>query len=124
MPMALVTSSTKESVSFKTQEHSWINLIDVKIYGDNPGLRNGKPNPDPFILAAKKLQVNPKLCWAVEDSEAGIKSAIASGCKVWKLTNTLTTNENVFNTDVQAQPILINKLATLIMYLEKIISKS
>jgi HAD superfamily hydrolase (TIGR01509 family) len=41
----------------------------------------GKPHPDPFLLAAKKLGVDPKKCLVFEDGELGIKSAEAAGMK-------------------------------------------
>ncbi len=85
MPMALVTSSASESVSFKSNNHNWLKLIQIRVLGDDPELIKGKPNPDPFLLGAKKLGVDPKYCWAFEDSQAGAKSAIDAGCEVWIL---------------------------------------
>ncbi|WP_293228242.1 HAD-IA family hydrolase [Moritella sp.] len=40
----------------------------------------GKPHPDPFILAAKSLGLDPQSCIAFEDSPVGIKSAKDAGC--------------------------------------------
>jgi sugar-phosphatase len=40
----------------------------------------GKPHPDPFIIAAKKLGLEPISCVAFEDSPAGVKSAKDAGC--------------------------------------------
>ena len=87
LPMALVTSSTSSSVDVKTASHVWINLIRTKVYGDDSSLQKGKPAPDPFLLATKKLEVDPKCCWAIEDSISGVTSALAAGCKVWMLNN-------------------------------------
>lgn len=41
----------------------------------------GKPYPDPFLLAAKKLGVDAKDCLVFEDGEAGVKAAEAAGMK-------------------------------------------
>lgn len=38
-----------------------------------------KPDPEVFLVAAKKLGVDPKLCMVVEDSDAGIKAAKSGG---------------------------------------------
>lgn len=43
---------------------------------------NGKPNPDIYLLAMQKLQVNAADCIAFEDSEPGARAAIAAGLKV------------------------------------------
>ena len=40
----------------------------------------GKPHPDPFILAAKSLGLDPQSCIAFEDAPVGIKSAKDAGC--------------------------------------------
>ncbi len=80
--MALVTSSSRESLAFKTAGHPWLEQIEVRIDGDDPHLKAGKPAPDPFLLAAERLGVSPADCWAFEDSPAGAMSADAAGCRV------------------------------------------
>ncbi len=40
---------------------------------------NGKPAPDPFLTAAERLGVQPRLCLALEDSHVGVRSASAAG---------------------------------------------
>ncbi|MDP3087945.1 MAG: HAD family phosphatase [Methylotenera sp.] len=42
----------------------------------------GKPNPDIYLLAIKKLGISPDDCIAFEDSENGARAAIAAGLKV------------------------------------------
>jgi beta-phosphoglucomutase len=44
-------------------------------------LRQGKPNPEIFLLAAAELQVAPAHCFVVEDAPAGIEAARAGGMK-------------------------------------------
>jgi sugar-phosphatase len=49
----------------------------------------GKPLPDPFVLAARALRVpEPSMCVAVEDSPAGIESAKAAGMRVLAVATT------------------------------------
>ena len=47
----------------------------------------GKPSPDVYLEAAARLGVDPATCVAVEDSEAGIRSASAAGMRVVALPN-------------------------------------
>ena len=82
LPMALVTSSSNESVDIKTAPHKWMNLFSIRVLGDDKLLNKGKPAPDPYLLAAEKLNVSPKECWAVEDSISGVSSALKAGCFV------------------------------------------
>ena len=42
----------------------------------------GKPDPEPYLLAAKLLDVDPVRCVALEDSPNGVASATAAGCRV------------------------------------------
>ncbi|GAA1969232.1 HAD family hydrolase [Isoptericola halotolerans] len=41
----------------------------------------GKPDPEPYLVAARRLGVRPEDCVAIEDSPAGIGSAMASGAR-------------------------------------------
>jgi beta-phosphoglucomutase-like phosphatase (HAD superfamily) len=47
----------------------------------------GKPAPDVYLEAARRLGVRPERCAAVEDSEAGIRSAKAAGMRVLAVPN-------------------------------------
>ena len=88
IPMALVTSSSSESFKIKTAHHKWIHLFPVIVLGDDKLLDKGKPAPDPYLLAAEKLNIAAEECWAVEDSIAGVTSAITAGCCVFFLKET------------------------------------
>ena len=82
IPMVLVTSSSSESLKIKTSHHEWMNLFSNTVLGDDKLLTQGKPAPDPYLLAAKKLKISPQECWAVEDSISGVTSALRAGCFV------------------------------------------
>jgi HAD superfamily hydrolase (TIGR01509 family) len=47
----------------------------------------GKPEPDVYLEAARRLRVAPELCAAVEDSSNGIRSAAAAGMTVIAIPN-------------------------------------
>ena len=82
IPMALVTSSSRAAVALKELPHPWLGAIALRVHGDDPELVAGKPDPDPYRLAARRLGVDPSRCWAFEDSLAGAHSAAAAGCRV------------------------------------------
>jgi len=52
---------------------------------------HGKPAPDPFLLAAERLGVDPERCLVVEDAPAGLTAAEAAGC--YRLAVITTTPE-------------------------------
>jgi HAD superfamily hydrolase (TIGR01509 family) len=52
------------------------NLVGAEDY------EHGKPAPDPFLEAARRLKVSPQDCLVIEDSSAGIRAAHAAGMRV------------------------------------------
>jgi mannitol-1-/sugar-/sorbitol-6-phosphatase len=49
---------------------------------------HGKPAPDPYLLAAERLGVDPAACLVVEDAPAGIAAGRAAGMTVWAVATT------------------------------------
>lgn len=56
-------------------------------------ISRGKPDPEMYLLAAKKLSIDPKNCIVFEDTISGIKSAHAAGMKVIAIATTHTVDE-------------------------------
>ena len=52
-------------------------LVEVMVCAGET--EHGKPAPDPFLLAAWQLGVDPTRCMVFEDGDAGVQSAIAAG---------------------------------------------
>ena len=83
IPQAIATSSDLFMFSLKTKAHqSWLNDFQVIITGDDPRIRQGKPEPDIFLLAAKELKAEPKHCLVFEDAPTGVQAAKAAGMRV------------------------------------------
>ncbi len=75
IPRTIATMSDWDNVSFYIKEfklEQWFD-IDKIVYSD--GKIKGKPAPDIYEIAAKKINLFPKDCIVVEDSLAGIESA-------------------------------------------------
>ena len=49
-------------------------------------VRNAKPHPEPYLLAAERLGVEPQKTLVFEDSPSGVKSALAAGAQVIGMT--------------------------------------
>jgi len=73
-----VVSGGRKSVVEKTLAVIGV-LQYVEVIVASEDVVHGKPAPDPFLLAAQKLNVAPKDCLVFEDGELGIQSAKAAG---------------------------------------------
>lgn len=49
---------------------------------DGNDISNGKPDPEIFLVAAKRMGIPPANCLVVEDAEAGVTAALAGGMRV------------------------------------------
>ncbi|MFB7630453.1 HAD-IA family hydrolase [Streptomyces sp. NPDC056149] len=58
-------------------------------------VKRPKPDPEPFLLAAHRLRVDPTRCIAVEDAPAGLEAARAAGMITVALTTTHQAQELV-----------------------------
>jgi beta-phosphoglucomutase-like phosphatase (HAD superfamily) len=56
--------------------------MNAIVAGDDPAVKNGKPAPDIYLEAAKRLNVDPKDCLVFEDALSGVRSGKAAGCYV------------------------------------------
>ena len=56
-------------------------------------VKHGKPAPDPFLEAAKRLGVDPTRCLVVEDAPKGLQSAHAAGCFTLAVVTTTPEDE-------------------------------
>ena len=84
VPCALVTMSWQRFVA-PILEVLPPGTFATVVTGDRVEL--GKPHPEPYLLAAAELGVDPGDCLAIEDSNTGAKSAEAAGCTVLVVPN-------------------------------------
>ena len=77
IPFAVVSGSTRESVVASLEALGILHLFDTLVCAGD--YQNGKPAPDPFLLAAERLGVPPQDCLVFEDADIGIRAATAAG---------------------------------------------
>ncbi|MER5394029.1 HAD family phosphatase [Saccharopolyspora sp. NPDC002686] len=80
VPVALVTSTIR-SLTEMALETLGRDTFDLTVCGDEVDGHN-KPEPEPYLKAARLLGVDAADCVAVEDSPTGVASAEAAGCLV------------------------------------------
>lgn len=79
-PIALATSTAYEHAQIKLRNSKLYDYFDFIIGGDQ--VANGKPDPEIYLKAAAELNVAPSNCVAFEDSENGVRAALAAGIYV------------------------------------------
>ena len=77
IPFAVVSGSTRESVTKSLEILNLLDKFDVLVCAGD--YTKAKPDPEPFLLAAQKLNVAPASCLVFEDTEMGIQAATAAG---------------------------------------------
>jgi HAD superfamily hydrolase (TIGR01509 family) len=84
--LAIATSSTRakseavlQSANIPYKQMRYITGDDVK---------NKKPNPELFLVAAQALKISAYNCVVIEDAPNGVQAAKAAGCKCIAVTNT------------------------------------
>ena len=81
---ALVTSGNRRGAEAILEKLNWDSRFDTVVTGDD--VTCGKPDPEPFLLAAKRLDVLPARCIVFEDTTDGVASARAAGMAVVNVT--------------------------------------
>ena len=77
IPVAIATSAPPENVRHTLAELGLGTRLDRVVRADE--VPRGKPFPDVFLAAARKLGVPPAECLAFEDAPSGVAAAKASG---------------------------------------------
>jgi HAD superfamily hydrolase (TIGR01509 family) len=77
LPRAICTGSGPQEVQKHMGQHGLLERFDAIVArGD---YAQGKPEPEPFLLAATRLNIDPAECLALEDSYNGVRAASAAG---------------------------------------------
>jgi HAD superfamily hydrolase (TIGR01509 family) len=89
LPRAVATSSGRKGAHHKLRlvglEQEFAHIITLD------DVKAAKPAPDPFLLAAKRLGVDPTRCVAFEDSETGAEAAHRAGMHVVQVPDVVPT---------------------------------
>jgi HAD superfamily hydrolase (TIGR01509 family) len=77
IPFAVVSGSTNESVTASLTTLGILDRFDTLVCAGD--YTKGKPDPEPFLLAAERLGIAPDRCLVFEDTQMGIDAATAAG---------------------------------------------
>src|SRR5205807_1449938 len=83
IPLAVVSGSTRESVSASLCSLHLLDKFETLVCAGD--YKEGKPDPEAFLIAAARLNVKPESCLVFEDGEFGIVAAEAAGMATVKV---------------------------------------
>jgi HAD superfamily hydrolase (TIGR01509 family) len=93
LPRAICTSSAPDQVDHHIGGHGLLARFDAIVArGDYV---NSKPAPDPFLVAAARLGVDPADCLALEDSHNGVRAASSAGMMTVMVPDLLTATDEM-----------------------------
>jgi HAD superfamily hydrolase (TIGR01509 family) len=109
-----VATSASEPLARARLAAAGLPAPDVLVTSDQ--VAHGKPAPDPYLLAAERLGVDPSRCLVLEDAPAGIAAGRAAGMTVWAVS---TTHDGAALADAER---VADQLAELVGMLDPMVS--
>ncbi|AKR58120.1 haloacid dehalogenase [Devosia sp. H5989] len=93
IPTAIATSSRNAHATAHLGAAQLIGMFDTIVTRDD--VANPKPHPEPYLLAAGRLGVEPVHCLALEDSHSGVRAASAAGMQTIMIPDLVGPNDEI-----------------------------
>lgn len=91
LPLALATSAGLENIDFVLRRLDLQGVFQAVVSAED--VTCGKPDPEGFLLAARRLGVEPERCMVFEDSTKGIEAAHRAGMPVLAILTGMSAGE-------------------------------
>ncbi len=111
MPMAVASGSFKDLVLSNLKVSGLIHYFQVISSGDE--VSSGKPEPDIFLLTAKRLCQKPQNCLVLEDGIHGVLAGIRAGCETYMVLDKVSPTKEILEKQVPIYNDLTEVLADL-----------
>ena len=108
IPRAVATSTRRERARAKLERAALLPRFHDIVGGDE--IPRGKPAPDIYVEAARRLGTNAGVCIALEDSEPGIRAALAAGMTAIMVPDLHPPSPELLELDVVVLPSLTEVL--------------
>jgi len=114
IPRVVATSTRRERARSHLEQCDLMSRFHALVGGDE--VEKGKPAPDIFLLAAARLDVVPAECIVLEDSEPGVRGALAAGMIPIMVPDMLAPSEDL----LACMPLVLPSLADVKTHLAEL----
>jgi len=114
LTLAIASGSYEADIRAILRANGLERLFSVIVGKDE--IRNYKPHPDTYLIAAERLGIDPSRCLAIEDAEKGVRSAHEAGMRVILIETPITKDLGLGGADLK-----LSGLAELRGLLEQIV---
>ncbi len=90
---AVVTSTRRAAAEHRMDKAGILGYFELTVGGDQ--ISSPKPNPDIYLVACRRLGLDPHECLALEDSDNGVRAAHAAGLPVIQVPDLLEPSPEV-----------------------------
>ncbi|WP_154179322.1 HAD family hydrolase [Vibrio furnissii] len=111
IPTAVATSTQRDVASIKLRLSGLDRYFDAVATGCE--VSQGKPHPEIYLLAASRLDVAPTQCLAFEDSNNGVRSAVAAKMIAYQIPDLVMPSDDVVALGHRIRPTLSDVLEEL-----------
>lgn len=113
IPHAIASSSPMSIIDAIIESQGWGDIFTVRCSADDE--KAGKPAPDVYLAAARRLGVEPSRCLALEDSPNGSRAAVAAGMTCYAVPDTSHSSPDKF---AEITPHVFSDLHTVLTNLK------
>lgn len=97
--LAIASSSHRRMIEYVLKKLEIADFFDSVVGAED--VTRSKPDPEIFLITARRLKVKPEECLVIEDSELGVKAAKKANMKCLGYINPSSGNQNLSKADSQ-----------------------
>jgi len=111
IPTAVATSTQQDVATIKLKLAGLDHFFDNLTTGCE--VKNGKPDPEIYLLAAGRLNIHPEQCLAFEDSNNGVLSAVSANMQTFQIPDLVQPSAEVLTLGHTVSASLLDVLKIL-----------
>lgn len=99
--LAIASSSHRRMIEYVLKKLEIADFFDSVVGAED--ITRSKPDPEIFLISARRLKVKPEECLVIEDSELGVKAAKMANMKCLGYINPSSGNQDLSRADSQIE---------------------